>query len=677
MEDDSIAAPLEVPAEIKQTLDFEKICRLCCEERFRMRMILSAETGGGGDYSLSKIFSELLRIEVYPDDGLPQKVCKECAKNIVKLYEAVEYYRANDLSLRKHLVGSVEIKEEEVEVDMDSPNVMQQLKIEMLSEGPAAPVKTERREKRPTPEQEYEDDPTWEFGDGSYQGNDDDDQQSSSSSSSSSDSSDGSVDGDDTASESDASEEIKPKKRGRPPGKSKRGRPKGSKGKRGRRQTKVDNPNRPRKNDHKCYICGSESLGSAEALVAHLNDHTSEVPYTCPICVMETIVITSVNTLNIHKRMHLNPYKCDHCDRRYSDRNAVDLHVQMHHTGANDPCPSPCSYCGKICPTRLSLRYHERSHQTAVACEICGRLFAEKHKLKQHIRRKHEKIREHECHLCHKNFSSLDSVHTHIRTMHSNNEYKCEYCNRTYTSELSLRYHKKKHENDQNYQATQKWTQYYTVLEPEPGAKEGAQRMKRCNLCGAVVQQIGTHLSNIHFPKEFRCTLCDAVFKRKETYESHVLEHEHGKAFKCPICGKEFSSRKLLICHLKTKQHRDHPLAQSLDWLYTKRERVPKHLQTQQQSQTPLQQPPIPQPIVKREATTIVTNAEQTPIYTTTPVATTSGDLYKVVYPSVVVETTHTPTEVRSPEMVVPAPIVPVSIKSDTIVLHSSEISSI
>uniref|UniRef100_A0A1Q3F1R7 Putative c2h2-type zn-finger protein n=1 Tax=Culex tarsalis TaxID=7177 RepID=A0A1Q3F1R7_CULTA len=671
-------------------MDFDKICRLCCEERFRMRTILASE----GDYSLAKIFNELLRIEVYPDDGLPQKVCKECARNIVKMFEAVEYYRANDLSLRKHLVGSVEIKEEEEEVDMDSPNVIQQLKIEMLSEPSAAPVKSEYRERqqqRQTPEQEYEDDPTWEFGEGSYQGNDDDDAQSSSSSSSSSDSSDGSVDGD--TSDSDASEEIKPKKRGRPRGKSNRGRPRGSYGKRGRRKTKVDNPNRPRKNDHKCYICGSDSLGSAEALVAHLNDHTSEVPYTCPICVMETIVITSVNTLNIHKRMHLNPYKCAHCDRRYSDRNAVDLHVQMHHTGANDPNPMPCSYCGKICPTRLSLRYHERSHQTAVACEICGRLFAEKHKLKQHIRRKHEKIREHECHLCHKNFSSLDSVHTHIRTMHSNNEYKCEYCNRTYTSELSLRYHKKKHENDQNYQATQKWTQYYTVLEPEPGAKEGAQRMKRCNLCGAVVQQIGTHLSNIHFPKEFRCTLCDAVFKRKETYESHVMEHEHGKAFKCPICGKEFSSRKLLICHLKTKQHRDHPLAQSLDWLYTKRERVPKHLQQQQQQQAnqPQQQPPLPLPqqLVKQE-TTVVTSVEHIVYTTPTPTTTTTTpvpemversvppatmDMFKigggsgvVVYPAVVVET-HTPN-LHSPEIV--------QIKSDhDMVMHSSEISSI
>lgn len=83
--------------------------------------------------------------------------------------------------------------------------------------------------------------------------------------------------------------------------------------------------------------------------------------------------------------------------------------------------------------------------------------------------------------------------------------------------------------NGQNYQTTQKWTKNYTVLEPKPGVKESAQHMKLCNICGAVVQQACTHLSNTNFPKEFCCTLCEAVFKHRETYESHVMEHEHGK----------------------------------------------------------------------------------------------------------------------------------------------------
>ncbi|EDS28569.1 conserved hypothetical protein [Culex quinquefasciatus] len=75
------------------------------------------------------------------------------------------------------------------------------------------------------------------------------------------------------------------------------------------------------------------------------------------------------------------------------------------------------------------------------------------------------------CHLCHKNFSSLNTVHTHIRTMHFNIEYNCVYCVRAYTSKLYLRYHKKK----------LKWPK----LPDDP--------------------------------------------EHRETYESHVMQHEHGK----------------------------------------------------------------------------------------------------------------------------------------------------
>lgn len=207
--------------------------------------------------------------------------------------------------------------------------------------------------------------------------------------------------------------------------------PKIGKAKRGRRKTVFDDPNRPRLNDFKCYICKSDSLGSAEALIAHLNSHTSQLPYTCSICVFETVVINSVSTLNVHKRMHENPHKCEYCDKRYSNRRNILLHVQLYHMGENAPCPSTCTYCGKVCPTKLSLKNHEKIHTKAVSCEFCGKIFVEKHKLRLHIQRKHEKNRKYECHLCNKKLNSLDAVQVHINIMHSDKEFSCKYCSRT------------------------------------------------------------------------------------------------------------------------------------------------------------------------------------------------------------------------------------------------------
>lgn len=122
------------------------------------------------------------------------------------------------------------------------------------------------------------------------------------------------------------------------------------------------------------------------------------------------------------------------------------------------------------------------------------------------------------------------------------------------------------HKRNPEYRAPQNWTSFYTVLE---GDDEG---YSKCNICNLKFKSIVSHLRQIHFPEEFRCQTCEAVFRRKEAFDAHVLEHTHGKAFRCPICGREFSERKLLVCHLKTKKHREHPLAQSLEWL-TKRAR--------------------------------------------------------------------------------------------------------
>ncbi|XP_065076228.1 zinc finger protein OZF-like [Ochlerotatus camptorhynchus] len=347
----------------------------------------------------------------------------------------------------------------------------------------------------------------------------------------------------------------------------------------GRPRTKVNDPNRPRLHDYKCYICKSESHGSSEALIAHLtSSHEGQLPYTCPDCVMQTVVIKTVQRLNAHIRQHLNPVKCPHCDKRYTSKNNVTLHVQMYHQDGDVQCPWTCEYCGQEYPSKVSLLHHVKLHTTATSCEICGKIFKERHKLRLHIQRRHEKLKKYECNICKKKLGSLDSVQIHIKTYHSNQVFKCSYCSRTFSSELTHRYHEKKHVENPNYVATKDWKEYYTIVEGvvnKPGAK-----LKQCNLCGMVSKAMGTHLSTVHFPSEFRCKICDMVFKHKQRFEIHVLEHERGKAHKCPICAREFSDRRYLINHLRTKKHQDHPLADSGKYSRNKhaREAIKEHV---------------------------------------------------------------------------------------------------
>ncbi|XP_055623935.1 zinc finger protein 69-like [Toxorhynchites rutilus septentrionalis] len=500
-------------------LDFHKVCRMCCEEKLRMLLIFEQDSKN----PLDKLISDVLRLEVVCDDGLPQQICRDCIATLTKLQETIENFRANDYNLRRQLgpINFVEVKEETMEVER------QELEDEDDDENFTPEMSEEGDEHQREDLEDYDMDEEW----------------------------------------------IEEKPTGRITIKATKGNSEESttsgKAKRGRRKTVFEDPNRPRLNDFKCYICKSDSMGSAEALIAHLNSHTDELPYTCQICVLETAVITTVSSLNVHKRMHENPHKCPYCDRRYSNKRNISLHVQMYHMAENAPCPSTCSYCDKVFPTKQSLANHEKIHTKAVSCEYCGKIFVGKHKLQLHIQRKHERVRKYECHLCHKKLNSLDAVQVHIRIMHSDKEYNCKYCPRTYTSELSLRYHEKKHEENPSYKSTNNWKQYYTFVEGAEGIKDGV-RLKKCGLCGTLTKAIGPHLSAVHFPKEFRCGQCDMTFKRKNTYDAHVFEHEYGKAYSCPICGRGFSEKKNLLIHLKTKKHRDHPMAQSLEWLNEK-----------------------------------------------------------------------------------------------------------
>lgn len=537
-------------------------------------------------------------LQVESGDGMPQKICRTCATTLVKMYETIESYRANDLRLRQQLGGGipmplVEIKEEEIDVDLLEKAFTQDLYVyfvvthewktkteqlifillsfrkveniaikqenvaaeeeyldyEQLDEADIA-GQTENKVVLPKPE-DSEDDSTQDAvdtGDEDWQPD--------------------KVSADDDKEDNEPGEKKRRKvdsvevKKRRP---RRRRNPDEPPRKPGRKRIRPkDDPNRPRLRDYKCYICMSDSHGTPEALIAHLNSaHIDLVPYTCTECVTDTTIIKSVEGINFHKRQHLNPEKCPYCDKRYSNKNNVELHVQLHHPGLGDvpAVPQTCEYCGKVFPSKAALLTHIRTHTSAVACEICGKVFVQRTKLRLHIERRHQKVKNYECHICKKKLTSLGAVANHIKTFHTNQTFKCSYCPKTYTSELTHRYHERKHVENQNYVAAKEWKEYYVILEGEEGKKD---KLKKCNLCGFITRGMGTHLSTTHFPTEYRCDQCGMTFKRKQSYDIHMQVHEHGKAHHCPICGREFAERKNLLTHLRTKKHQDHPLAQAV-----------------------------------------------------------------------------------------------------------------
>lgn len=528
-------------------MDFANICRLCLQERGRMRNVSEYQS----DF-FKIIFSSILQIEVIPDDQLPQKICWQCISALTKLNNTVLEFRSNDLKLRNQLRQmaqvKVEIAEDEQEVDPISI-----IKCEAVEVAPDETTTQQDEDSEATLDADEQDDvisPAYEEHEG-YQPSE-------------------LVEVDLTVNgagsvQNKIPEIINPKgKPGRP-----RVRPiiVRRKGVFGRRPIHPRDPKAPRKDEKRCYICMSDIFESAEALFYHLNSHADQLPYTCTICVRETVVIKQITTLNIHKRMHLLPVACSHCDKRFVSDSSLKMHLTTQHQelDATSAAPMPCPTCGKEFLSEKALKFHMHSHNQQGSCEICGKVYYAKHKLKRHIQRVHEKSTKVECQICHKTLNGLDVLQSHMKHMHSDEKMQCKYCPRTYTCKASLLHHEKRHETlPEGKEISKDWKEYYTYVDDE--STNGVRR-KKCNLCGIVVLGIGAHLTQVHFPKKFACDLCEAEFRDKRALAVHKLEHSKGKFLKCPICDREFTEPRYLMNHLKTKKHRDHPLAQNTEWL--------------------------------------------------------------------------------------------------------------
>lgn len=190
-------------------------------------------------------------------------------------------------------------------------------------------------------------------------------------------------------------------------------------------------PVKPIKGDIRCYVCRSAPFDTPEALLVHLVEHSGELPYTCTLCVRSTVVITSVSSLNVHKRMHDNPTPCPHCDSRFSNKSSLDLHLTMKHQDlAPDATPSNCSECGKLFLTKKALRWHMNTHDPPTPCEVCGKIFKSKRLLARHVSKVHDKAEQVECHICHKKLVTLTALRAHISVMHSTEQFQCKYCPR-------------------------------------------------------------------------------------------------------------------------------------------------------------------------------------------------------------------------------------------------------
>ena len=172
--------------------------------------------------------------------------------------------------------------------------------------------------------------------------------------------------------------------------------------------------------------------------------------YPCHLC---NIKFTRKETLKNHvSKIHENlkpvkNYRCSQCDHVWSSPYLLKNHFDAVHSGTKN---FKCEICAKSFAILSYLTKHKSTihSKTRTECDLCGIPVVEEY-LEQHKYLKHTARQKIECHICHKQFQSKDSLRNHIKNHHTDGGrvYKCEICQRAFNYLRDLTSHKsRKHE---------------------------------------------------------------------------------------------------------------------------------------------------------------------------------------------------------------------------------------
>ncbi|XP_068627148.1 uncharacterized protein [Battus philenor] len=161
----------------------------------------------------------------------------------------------------------------------------------------------------------------------------------------------------------------------------------------------------------------------------------------CQIC---SAHIEDLQEWKQHMRNHasLPEYKCDVCDKQFSDSSNYAKHRKVHNFYSYE-----CDMCGGKFRAQASLIKHLLLHeQEPEKCKICAATFFSKSKLRAHM--KQHRITTYPCYICKKRFESLRDKWDHLWLRHKlrNVAADCPICHQSFRKINDVKHHmKEKH----------------------------------------------------------------------------------------------------------------------------------------------------------------------------------------------------------------------------------------
>ena len=188
----------------------------------------------------------------------------------------------------------------------------------------------------------------------------------------------------------------------------------------------------------KCF----EKFETESDLLRHKKeDHIEKPiePFTCNICGITMKASSKANHLATHSTT--KNFECDSCDKKFSVKAALTLHVRNVHLKH-----LICEFCDYSTGMEGRLREHMNIHSTnqPFTCDICSRRFKKKDYLDNHMVSLHGDERKYKCEKCEKAFKHAKHLNEHRRIHNKDFKAKCHICDKQFIQKYNMVLHLKK-----------------------------------------------------------------------------------------------------------------------------------------------------------------------------------------------------------------------------------------
>ena len=171
----------------------------------------------------------------------------------------------------------------------------------------------------------------------------------------------------------------------------------------------------------------------------------------------------------------------------------------------------------------------------------------------------------HFCSICDKSFTRSDILHQHVEQVHKKEDRSCcKYCGATFSRFSTLERHyevcKRSSSKPKEYKCDicKKDYSQYDDLDHHITEVHGIGARHQCNICDAVFTRketleshYGLCKSSSSKPKKFKCDLCDKQYSRQHDVDCHIKEVHCEVKFTCDICGDDYSTKSNLYRHIR------------------------------------------------------------------------------------------------------------------------------